>query len=129
MADGSWRIVQKRTIQLLRQSPTARVKIQNPKSKIPLLLLLLVFLAAGSLRAQPVDPSPGVQIITAEEIEQAGRVLRVRSIVEGERDLVPALGNRTQHHPLQVALDGVDVQQRGAHEPSFLDAPRPGLAK
>ncbi len=63
MVDGGWRIVQKRTIQS---------KIQNLKSKIPPLLLLLSFLAAGTLRAQTTDPPPGVQIITAEEIEQTG---------------------------------------------------------
>ena len=66
IADCRLRIVQQRTIQS---------KIQNPKSKIhslPLVLLLLSLLAAGSLRAQPADPLPGVQIITDDDIAQAG---------------------------------------------------------
>ena len=37
-----------------------------------LLLLLACLLPTNTLRAQPADPSPGVQIITAKDIAQAG---------------------------------------------------------
>ena len=46
-------------------------KIQNLKSKI-FLYLSLIILTAGTLWAQPADPPPGVQIITADDIAQAG---------------------------------------------------------
>ena len=48
-------------------------QIPYPKSKIRLLsLILLNLLTVSLLQAQPADPPPGVQIITADDIAQAG---------------------------------------------------------